>query len=188
MPDSVTSEVTVDLITQLRLYIQSKTGILYFKDIKKTSDDLMVTCPFHKNGQESKPSCGIKIRTDEKGSVGTVHCFSCGQTSDLSGVVQYLLGAKYNYVEVESLFHLQNMISTSYIQNENKYLGVRFEIPKSNYVNNDVVKTYKYYHPYLEHRHITKEVAEIYDIGYDRDNEQIIFPIRDINRRCLRYR
>ena len=77
MPDSVTSEVTVDLIIQLRLYIQSKTGILYFKDIKKTSDDLMVTCPFHKNGQESKPSCGIKIRTDEKGSVGTVHCFSC---------------------------------------------------------------------------------------------------------------
>lgn len=183
----IRTEVTPKLIEDIRLYILSKTGILYFKTIKRTADDLMVTCPFHKKGQETKPSCGIKIRTDEKGSVGTVHCFSCGQVSDLDGVMKHLLGEKYNANEVESLFHLSTLVATSYIQNENKYMGVRFEIPKTDYVSNKVVKTLKYYHPYLKHRRITEEVAGIYDIGYDKDNEQITFPIRDINRRCLRY-
>lgn len=30
-----------------------------FKDMKISGDSIMVTCPFHANGQESRPSCGF---------------------------------------------------------------------------------------------------------------------------------
>ena len=53
----IRTEVTPKLIEDIRLYILSKTGILYFKTIKRTADDLMVTCPFHKKGQRWRVGC-----------------------------------------------------------------------------------------------------------------------------------
>ena len=66
-----------DLIRDIRTYVIAKTGINYFSRIKATPKDIMVSCPFHKGGLEKRPSCGIKRYADEKGSAGTVHCFSC---------------------------------------------------------------------------------------------------------------
>lgn len=70
-------EVNESLIRDIQQYLLAKTGILYFNKIKSTSKDIMVSCPFHKEGQERKPSCGIKKYNDEKGSAGYMHCFSC---------------------------------------------------------------------------------------------------------------
>lgn len=65
------------LIADIREYVKIKTGILYLRTIKRTGNNIMVTCPFHKGGQERKPSCGIRITPDDFSSIGTVHCFTC---------------------------------------------------------------------------------------------------------------
>jgi len=70
-------DIDENLIRDMQSYLLLKTGIRYFGRIKPTPNDIMVSCPFHKGGQERKPSCGIKRYADEKGSAGTVHCFSC---------------------------------------------------------------------------------------------------------------
>lgn len=173
-----------ELLKNIRLYIQAKTGIHYFKNIRKTSDNLLVTCPFHKGGQENKPSAGIRLTEGDTISIGTFHCFTCGETMGLSEVIQRLLGNLYNEDEVESRFGLKLLSVQSNIQHQTK--PSLFKIPdKSQFSYNDEeLKQYRFYHPYLHSRGISKSTAEKYDIGYDSNNEQITFPIRDRLRYC----
>ena len=96
-------------ITNLRTYIKDKIGILYFKDIKRTQDNIMVTCPFHKGGQENRPSASIRINSSDRASEGLFHCFNCGESMMLSQLVEHLLGSLYNEDEVESLFGLKTL-------------------------------------------------------------------------------
>ena len=56
----------------------------------------MCTCPFHANGKEHNPSCGVllqqKVTKDKTYEAGTVHCYTCGYTADLPQFVADLLG------------------------------------------------------------------------------------------------
>ena len=60
-----------------------------------------------------------------------------------------------------------------------------FKIPAPKHKEETILKQYRYYHPYLETRRISEKVADIYDIGFDKINNQITFPIRDKNRNCI---
>lgn len=57
---------------KLQLY-----GAGLLKEIKNTGSDLMCTCPFHANGKEHNPSCGVllqqKVTKDKTYEAGTVH-------------------------------------------------------------------------------------------------------------------
>lgn len=45
---------------KLQLY-----GAGLLKEIKNTGSDLMCTCPFHANGKEHNPSCGVLLQQKE---------------------------------------------------------------------------------------------------------------------------
>lgn len=60
----------IDIITELKNQL-SINNIYLFNQIKELPQDIMVSCPFHKEGQERKASCGI--RKDD----GWLHCFTC---------------------------------------------------------------------------------------------------------------
>ena len=47
-------EVLVELRDQLAL-----NGLDLLRDIRRIDNHIQITCPFHKDGHESKPSCGI---------------------------------------------------------------------------------------------------------------------------------
>ena len=49
----------IDIINELKNQL-SLQGINLFGRIKDLPKDLMVSCPFHKEGQEKKPSCRNK--------------------------------------------------------------------------------------------------------------------------------
>ncbi len=74
---------------KLQLY-----GAGLLKEIKNTGSDLMCTCPFHANGKEHNPSCGVllqqKVTKDKTYEAGTVHCYTCGYTADLPQFVAAL--------------------------------------------------------------------------------------------------
>ncbi len=178
--------INEQLVVDLSNYILLKTGIRYFSRIKGTSKNIMVSCPYHKGGQENKPSCGIRIYSDERGSAGMVNCFTCHKTTDLATMVKDLLGDKYNEDEVEARFGLQTALARETVIKEQENRFVKFKIPtKANVVDSDILYNYRYYHTYLANRHISQKTAEVYDIGYDKINDHITFPIRDINRNCL---
>lgn len=102
------------VVTDLKLE-RFEDGLL--REINNTGADLMCTCPFHKNGKENKPSCGVllreKIDKNRKYEAGTVHCYTCGYTADLPQFVADFLGlsspvqgfkwlvGRYNYGSAE---------------------------------------------------------------------------------------
>ena len=74
-------DIIFELKTQLEL-----NGVKRFYKIKDTPRNTMVCCPFHKDGQERKPSMGI-LKSD-----GTCHCFTCGWAGSLSEMISNCFG------------------------------------------------------------------------------------------------
>lgn len=151
---------------------------------KETTDDIMVQCPYHKNGQEHKPSAGIRKRD------GLFHCFTCGETHSLQEVISHCFGY---YDDILGTFGwqwlLKNFISVNIEERKDVKLDLTRNstniIKKDKYVSEVELDSYRYIHPYMYKRKLTDEVIEIFDIGYDKASQCITFPIRDIDGNCL---
>ena len=85
----------VEVISELRDQL-ALNGIQRFHTIRRTQNHIQVNCPFHKDGQESKPSCGITTNDIKQGDkivkAGTVHCFACGYTGSIEEMISKLFG------------------------------------------------------------------------------------------------
>ena len=171
------------IIEEIRSYIKIKTGKLYFKHIRQMVDNIQITCPFHKDGQENKPSASIRITDNDKSYVGLFSCFTCHESMSLNEVIKRLLGDLYDEDEVNRKFNL-NVIQAKQqlIEKPNRVL---FKIKSNSFVSRKDIQNFKFYHPYLKQRRINEETADKYDLGFDSYNQQIIFPIYDINHNCL---
>ena len=67
---------------------------------KERDKNVTITCPFHKNGAENKPSCHVfKEEDDPKITYGTVHCFTCGYSASLPQFVADCFGEDYSFGE-----------------------------------------------------------------------------------------
>lgn len=152
-------------------------GHYLFDTIKPSGSNLMTNCPFHKGGQERKPSFGIST-TDMK-----CHCFTCGWSGTLDRMVSNVFGhdddgsfgrewlAK-NFVTV-SIEHRKPI-------NLGLSRGTRTQIKQVEYVTEEELDRYRYYHPYMYERGLTNEIIEEFDIGYDSATECITFPVYDL--------
>ena len=172
-----------DLIREMRSYILAKTGKNYFGRIKSTPKNIMVSCPYHKEGQESKPSCGIQRISSDVSSAGTVHCFSCGATTGIADMMKDLLGTMYDATDVESKFNFTSLTVDNIVNSEPK---IHIALPKQeNIITEDFLKNFRTYHPYLHQRGISEITAKKYDLGFDAKNQHITFPIKNIMGKCI---
>jgi 5S rRNA maturation endonuclease (ribonuclease M5) len=53
------------------------------------------------------------------------------------------------------------------------------------YVTEEELDKYRYYHEYHYKRKLTKEIIDLFDVGYDSTTDCITMPIKDINGNCL---
>ena len=168
----------IDIITELKNQL-AINGIFLFNSIKELRDDVMISCPFHKGGQERKPSCGIRKED------GWVHCFACGESSSLTQMISRCLG--YDDLGQQGLGWLKTNFlgDISVNRNLNLDLSRNKSIIKNQFVTEDELKKYRYYHEYMFKRKMTEEVIEKFDIGYDINTNCITFPVRDKNGNCL---
>lgn len=177
--------------------LKSQRG--YFQKIKLSGNDIMVQCPYHANGQERRPSAGIRK------SDGQFHCFACGEIHSLPEVISYCFGkddggmAGWNWL-------LKNFISIEQeerqdvkldMERSKVSLGIKFtdagidRVGRSanqyseKYVSEEELSRYRYYHPYMYERKLTNEIIDLFDIGYDDETECITFPVRNIKGDCL---
>ena len=109
------------IIEKLREDLALK-GINRFNKIKVNNDNIQVTCPIHKNGQEQKPSAGIVLKGSEKVEEGTIHCFTCGYTATLPELVSDCFGFNDNGKYGKSWL-LQNFASGDLRQRTSLNLG-----------------------------------------------------------------
>lgn len=167
--------------------------IPYLQKIKDSGTDFMVQCPYHGNGQERKPSAGIRK------SDGMFHCFACNEVHTLPEVISYCFGyddmfgkeglkwliKNFNAVEVEVRDDVQIDMARNNISNKGSILD-NSDSNKSKWVSEEELDSYRYYHKYWGSRGIIDDdIIELFDLGYDRETDSITFPVRDIRGNCL---
>lgn len=161
-------------------------NIQLLHSIKPVNNNIMISCPAHKDGQERKPSCGISlVDTYTNGkiiSAGTVHCFTCGYTADLTNFISFCFGYK------DGGLYGNNWLKT-------KYKTTLLETPRNLQLNIDrtkliekyptipdtILDNYAYYCKYLADRGISKEICNKFDIGCDPVEMCVTFPIKDLH-------
>lgn len=177
--------VTIEqLLLDLQMSLQVN-GISLLHTIKPVGNNIMISCPSHKDGQERKPSCGVSIVDTYSGNklipTGTVHCFTCGYTATLLEFISHCFGykdggrfgskwVKTNYrtslATKDRTFEL-NIARTK----EKKEITV---VPES------ILDSYRYTVPYMYDRGLTDEIIELFDIGYDKANRCITIPVKNL--------
>ena len=196
-------ELNADLsmiLSELQAQLMAN-NISLLQKTKETTTHIQVQCPYHNNGQERKPSAGIRK------SDGVFHCFACGEVHSLQEVITHcfghyddLVGAfgfrwlmrNFASIQVEERKDIE--IDYNRISNSSRYNGNTNDNSISNndstdnkrFISGRELDKYRYTHPYWAKRGIIDEnIIELFDLGYDKETDCITFPVRDVNGNCL---
>ena len=164
-----------DVISKLRKELELRGSRLLSKT-KKISGYLMVQCPYHKNGNERTPSAQFK---DDN---GLFYCFGCKETHSLPDVISYCLKENgWNWLR-------NNFLGTVVTERE---IGIEFSRDKketaknTTYIDKKELDKYRFIHPYIINRKVDPKIVKLFDVGYDKENDCITFPNKDINGNIL---
>lgn len=178
-----------------RLITESIINILYqarreanngkLKDIiDKHNGNLLISCPCHKEGFERKPSCTVAISTETDLEPGFAHCFTCGYSAPLTQLITDVFN------EDDSSFGeewLKERFGTTLISSVEYLPEIVLEKPKveKTFLDESILTEYDYYHPYMWHRKLSKEVVDMFRVGYDKNRDAITFPVYDEKHRLV---
>ena len=172
---------TQDILIELRKQLELN-GVKRFAKFIDSGNNIQTNCPFHKEGQERKPSFGINKNT------GECHCFGCGWSGTLSEMISNCFG-KDDFGVYGNKWLIRNFLSVAVESRPD--IDVDFCRRKKTtsetkkYISEQELDSYRYTHPYMYKRKLTDEIIDLFDIGYDKNTECITFPNRDVNGNCL---
>ena len=208
LQDTIIQSDTQSVLDMLKFDL-AQHGVDRFHIFRNNGENVQTNCPFHKNGQERKPSFGVN------GEVDKCHCFACGWSGPIEEMISELYGyqdegkfgkrwliKRFNTVEIETRPNIMegfengnNTLFSSIFNRSDKWrdrilcrktrqerLNVETEQKE---ITEEELDKYRYIHPYMYERKMDDRVIEIFDVGYDKETECITFPIRDKNGNCL---
>ena len=167
----------MDILTEVKTQLQAN-GVSRFYKMFDSGDDIMICCPYHKNGQERRPSAGVRK------SDGLLHCLACGKTVGLDEMIANCFGyadpmwgyrwliQNFATVEVEERKEIELDFSRGSTD------SVHNTVSSRDSVSEEELDGYRYTHSYLYERGLTDEVIERFDLGYDKVTDSITFPVR----------
>ena len=177
--------------------LQRQLAVNQINLLQRTHDagrNIQVQCPYHGNGQERRPSAGIRKED------GLFHCFACGQAHTLPEVISYCFG---HHEDVLGKFGMNWLITNFATIRKEERKDVEIDMERNNstskntrlehtasfepnFVSEEELDSYRYYHSYWADRGITDEnIIELFDLGYDIRTNCITFPVRDIEGNCV---
>ena len=172
-----------------------------------------IYCPFHNDGNEKKPSCGVLLHDETRNgqtySIGMFHCFSCSAVYSFQDGISKILKErgvsdrsgldwlKENIGEFEEL-DFDYLLPRELVQNLNNQFALDYIISqtqkKTEYISEEELSKYRYTVQYMYDRKLTDEVIEKFDVGVDlhfvpadrvREVPCITFPVRDESGKTL---
>lgn len=182
--------INTDTITMLEVLKDDLAlhGINRFFQFRLNGQNIQTTCPFHKDGQERKPSFGVN------GDLNKCHCFACGWSGGIEDMISQLYGYQdrgkygknwlvkhFNSVEVETRLNLMEVLNG----NSNNNSSIVDSKHNNEYIPESLLDSYRYIHPYMYKRGLTDEIIEEFDIGYDKSRNCLTFPILDLDGNCV---
>lgn len=208
LQDTIIQSDTQSVLDMLKFDL-AQHGVDRFHIFRNNGENIQTNCPFHKNGQERKPSFGVN------GDIDKCHCFACGWAGTIEEMISELYGyqdegkfgkrwliKRFNTIEIEtrknimedfkndnntlcsSIFNRSNKRSDRILCGKTRQVRLSDEAEQSEIAEEELDK-YRYIHPYMYERGLTDEIIERFDIGYDRERKEITFPVRDIEGRCV---
>ena len=151
----------------------SLAGMDLFHRFRPTNKNIMTTCPFHKEGQERKPSFGISTED------GTCHCFACGWVGSLPEMISEVFGYQ-DGGEYGERWLSRNFLTVSVEVRKPLELRLSRGISREDKVSapftEEELDSYRYVHPYMYQRGLTDELIEEFDVGYDQKTDCLTFP------------
>lgn len=137
-------------------------------------NNIMTNCPFHKGGQERRPSFGVSVD-------GLCHCFTCGW----AGTIDQMISEVFEYYDDGGAFGrkwLSKNFLTVAVESRkplelNLSRGEKRQVITAPGFTEEELDRYRYYHPYMYERGLTDEIIEEFDIGFDSDSQCITFPV-----------
>ena len=190
-------DILQELVSQLRA-----NGINYIQKYKNGPTHIQICCPYHNNGQERRPSAGIRKED------GMFHCFACGEVHSLQEIISYCFGhtddivGKFGWqwllrnfatvqveerkdVELDLFRHDSARILGISVSHERAVGNDKKSSRTDMFVTEAELDGYRYTHPYMYKRGLTDAVIQLFDIGYDWHTDCITFPIHDITGNTL---
>jgi DNA primase len=148
--------------------------------IEKKQDDYTVTCPSHKNGHEAHPSCQIYCGDSPDIEYGYMHCFTCGE----NGSLWHFIGLCFDKDDNFGKEWLIERFGNTFIDRELHLEDINIGKPKNDdFLDENILDTFQTYHPYMDKRHLSKEVCNKFKIRYDPETRCIVFPVWDTKGR-----
>ena len=182
----IDNHVIKQSIKEILSTLKSQLNNGKLSNIRYKGDEVSITCPFHKDGKENKPSCFIYVGDDEKIPWGTFHCFTCGEKGSL---VKFISSA-FDRSEYYAKEWLKKNFTERALEYKKLDIADEIDLRKSRDVapkelrkitDEYILSTLQSWHPYMEQRHISKEIANKFEVKYSPEKECLVFPIRDKN-------
>lgn len=196
-------------MVDVELILQKLESFGFIRIHKQAGNYMQIYCPFHSDGNERRPSCGVLLHEEYKNGrhypQGWTHCFTCGYAESLPDMITDLLKLKSisqtgidwlvqnipGFVpDFESEFEalipdtlmstLTDKYAVNYIQSITQ--------PKPNYISDSELASYRFTIPYMYERKLTDEIIDKFDVGYDanwvapgrtKPTPCVTFPVRD---------
>lgn len=108
LQDTIIQSDTQSVLDMLKFDL-AQHGVDRFHIFRNNGENIQTNCPFHKNGQERKPSFGVN------GEIDKCHCFACGWVGTIEEMISELYGyqddgkfgkrwliKRFNTVEIET--------------------------------------------------------------------------------------
>jgi DNA primase len=166
---NVEFNASLDEVLQ-RLQVElNKRGINLLSKVRPIKDHIMITCPYHKNGQESRPSAQIREKD------GLFMCFTCRESHTLPDVITHCLnedGWKWLLQNFSSVNIEERKVNISFDNNKPTQQSVEY-VPESE------LDKYRFLHPYMKERKLTVPIIKKFDVGYDSQTDCLTFPVKD---------
>lgn len=162
----------MDIITAIR----AETDGRYFRDAEDKGEYIRVTCPNHKGGQETHPSCSIYSKSDSDSiEYGKCHCFTCGYVARLQEMVSDVFAIPLQDAEDWLTSEFAGII----VSPTKNLLPIEQTTNKVEYLDESILDAYNGYHDYMWKRKLSKDVVDYFRIGYNKDHNSITFPVWD---------
>lgn len=197
LQDAIIQSDTQSILDLLKFDL-AQHGVERFHIFRNNGENIQTNCPFHKKGQERKPSFGVN------GEIDKCHCFACGWAGTIEEMISELYGyqdsgkfgkrwliKRFNTVEIETRPNIMEGFNGRVIKNDilggrrSSNMHDRISNNRDTFIVEEELDKYRYIHPYMYQRGLTDEIIERFDIGYDRERKEITFPVRDIEGKCV---
>ena len=156
-----------DILTTLKAMLTN--GKL--KEIQDKSDDIVISCPFHDNGQEEHGSCFVRK------SDGVFHCFGCDERGPILKLIATCLDSSTASAKAwllktfkAELVESQVFLDTPICINNTKHVRA---------IKSYDLSGYESWNAYLNKRKLSRATCDKFNVKFDPKTQQIIFPVYD---------